>query len=170
VTQVVQKVPGCWPCAAVLLLMAGCSSAPPPRPESVPPGAQTRPVALPPAVEAKALEPVNDQEQQYGIRYQSLRLSGSGLLLDLRYRVLDPDKAAQVVNHKVQPVVVDPLTGYQFQVPHAQKIGTLRHMGGNLKTGRVYSMLFANPGRTLKSGATVNLVMGDYRLDGLRVE
>jgi len=101
---------------------------------------------------------------------ESLRLSGAGLLIDFRYKVIDAAEAAQVVNRKVQPYIVDPVTGHQFRVPHAQKIGTLRHMGGMLQDGRSYSMLFANPGRTIKSGAKVNLVVGHLRLEDLTVE
>lgn len=141
-------------CLAVGL--AGCAS-----------NAPTHPSA---SVRGETLAPATAEEQRYGIRYQSMRLSGSGLLLDFRYSVLDADKAAHIVNHQVQPYVVDTLTGHQFQVPHAQKIGTLRHMGGKLQSGRVYSVLFANPGRTIKSGGNVQVVMGDYRLDALTVE
>jgi hypothetical protein len=106
----------------------------------------------------------------HGIRFESLRLSGSGLLVDFRYKVVDPLEAKHVVNRNTQPFIVDPATGHEFRVPHAQKVGTLRHMGGKLEAGRSYSMLFANPGRTIASGAKVNLVVGSYRLEGLTVE
>jgi hypothetical protein len=70
----------------------------------------------------------------------------------------------------VQPYIQDVETGHQFRVPHAQKVGTLRHMGGNLKVGRAYSVLFANPGRTMKSGSRASVVIGDYRLNDVIVE
>jgi hypothetical protein len=158
-------------------LLAGCASTAPvvtPHDEHVahapPAGAQTAPLAVSGAAKVEALEAASAAEERYGIRYESLRLSGAGLLLDFRYRVVDPAKAGLVVNRKVQPYVQDKATGHQFHVPHAQKVGTLRHMGGNLQVGRVYSMLFANPGRTIKSGDKVSVVVGAYRLDEVAVQ
>jgi hypothetical protein len=149
------------PLAGVLaaVLLAGCAST-----TSI----GTPSPAAPPQAAAPA--PLTAQEERYGIRFQSLRMSGSGLLLDFRYQVLDAGKAARVVNRQIRPYVVDKESGHQFQVPHAQKVGTLRHMGAKLQSGRVYSMLFANPGRTIKNGAKVDIVVGDYRLGDVTVE
>lgn len=128
------------------------------------------PAAEQTAVAAEPLAPQAASIVSHGIRLESLRLSGAGLLIDFRYQVVDAAEAAQIVNRKVQPYIVDPATGHQFSVPHAQKIGTLRHMGGKLQDGRSYSMLFANPGRAIKSGSKVNLVVGHLRLEDLTVE
>lgn len=146
---------------AALVLAAGCA-ANPPRDT----GMHGHPGVAAAIVNATA---VNEQER-FGIQPESLRLTGAGLLIDFRYKVLDPARAAHVVNRDIKPYVEDKATGHRFQVPHAQKIGTLRHMGGKLQAGRQYSMLFANPGRTIKSGAKVAVVVGDYRLDDVAVE
>jgi len=122
------------------------------------------------AATAEPLAPEATAIEGHGIRVESLRLSGAGLLIDFRYKVIDVAEASKVVNRKIQPYIVDQATGHEFRVPHAQKIGTLRHMGGMLQDGRSYSMLFANPGRTIKSGAKVNLVVGQLRLEDLTVE
>ena len=122
-------------------------------------------------VTAEALpadQPIGKTE--YGISFQSLRISGAGLLLDFRYKVVDAKQAKQVINYNTHPYVQDVATGHQFHVPHAKKVGTLRHRGDKLQDGRSYSILFANPGRTIKSGDKVNLVIGQLRVEDVTVQ
>lgn len=160
----------------VAMVCAGCAANPvaPAAPESAgsEPGVTITPAPASGegAVAVEPLPPPVTPAASHGIRLESLRLSGAGLLIDFRYKVIDAAEAAQIVNRKVQPYIVDQATGHQFSVPHAQKVGTLRHMGGKLQDGRSYSMLFANPGRTIKSGAKVDVVVGHLKLEGLTVE
>ncbi len=107
---------------------------------------------------------------QWGIEAQSLRLSGDDYLLDFRYKVVDPAKAKLVVNKKDSPYLIHEATGAQVGVPSSEQIGALRHTGGNLKPNTSYFVLFANPGRYIKRGDRVTLVMGKYRIEHLVVE
>lgn len=162
----------CLAAAVMISLAAGCATGTTESSGSVEPAVTIIPA---PAVEetvvaVEALAPPARPAASHGIRLESLRLSGAGLLVDFRYRVVDAAEAAHIVNRKTQPYIVDQATGHQFGVPHAQKIGTLRHMGGKLEDGRSYSMLFANPGRTIKIGSKVNVVVGHLRLEDLTVE
>jgi hypothetical protein len=67
--------------------------------------------------------------------------------------------------------LLDEATGARFGVPDTPKLGQLRTTGARrVAAGRTYSMLFANPGRYVQRGATLSLVMGDARVDGITVE
>jgi len=105
-----------------------------------------------------------------GIRVENIRLTAANYMLDFRYTVTDPEKAALVINRKIQPVLIDEASGAKMAVTSTSKLGALRHTGHNLIAGRSYFALFANPGQYIKSGSKVTVVMGDYRLEDLIVE
>jgi len=105
-----------------------------------------------------------------GIKVEGIRLSAAGYMLDFRYRVLDPVKAAPLLDPKIQPYLLDEASGAQLAVPDAPKVGRLRATSRNkVITGRTYYMLFANPGRYLKAGSKVTVVAGDARISDLTV-
>jgi hypothetical protein len=92
-------------------------------------------------------------------------------MLDLRYRVLDVDKARPLFDRKVKPRLLDEAAGAQLAVPTVAKLGQLRTTSArNVKVDRSYSMLFANPGRFVERGSKLSLVIGEARIDGLLVE
>jgi hypothetical protein len=139
-------------CSAVIL--AACAT--PPRVAHEAPG------AAPAGLEAAAA---------LGVRVESVRLSSAGYMLDLRYRVLDVDKARPLFDRKVKPRLLDEAAGAQLAVPTVPKLGQLRTTSArNVKADRSYSMLFANPGRFVERGKKVSLVIGEARIDGLVVE
>ena len=97
------------------------------------------------------------------VRITALRVSGAGLILDLRYTVLDPDRAVTLVNrHGGTPYVVLPKTRERLEVPVAGKVGALRQAPARFETGRTYFALFANPGREVKAGDRVEVVFGPF--------
>ncbi len=104
-----------------------------------------------------------------GIRIESLRLTGADYLLDFRYRVLDPAKAARLLNSRKRPYLLDEATGEKVFVPESSKLGPIRSSGRNLKKNRIYFALFVNPGRLIKPGAKVTVVLGGHRFEHLRV-
>jgi hypothetical protein len=107
-----------------------------------------------------------------GIEIIGLRASSGGYMLDLRYRVLDPEKAKPLFDHRIKPFLTDVKTGSKFGVPTPGKIGALRNTSrsGTPKVNKVYFTLFANPGRYLKPGAKVSVVVGQHRIEDLVVE
>jgi len=105
-----------------------------------------------------------------GIRVENVRLTAANYMLDFRYTVTDPEKAAEIINRKIQPVLIDEASGAAMAVTSTSKLGALRHTGNNLIAGRRYFALFANPGQYIKSGSKVTVVMGDFRLEDLIVE
>ncbi len=105
-----------------------------------------------------------------GIHVESLRLTAADYMLDLRYRITDPERAAAFFNRKTELQLVDPVSGARLAVPNTPKLGRLRQVARKDMTDRSYFMLFANPGRYLKAGSQVILIAGDTRISHLTVE
>ena len=105
-----------------------------------------------------------------GIRVESLRLTAADYMLDLRYRITDPERAAAFFSRKTDLQLVDPVSGARLAVPNTPKLGKLRQVARKDMPDRSYFMLFANPGRYLKAGSQVTLVAGDTRISHLTVE
>ena len=109
-------------------------------------------------------------ESRWGIQISSLRLSANGNIVDFRYKVLDPDKAAALGDPETKPFLVDQASGAKLLVPKTPKIGPLRQTAQKPETGKVYFLLFANPGRLVKSGSKVTVAIGDFRAENMTVE
>lgn len=138
------------------IVLTGCSTAP-----DRPHGAYG---AAPAEGEASPVE------QQLGIRVDGITLSAAGYMLDFRYHVNDPEKAAPLLDRKIKPYLLDEASGARFLVPDTPKLGSLRPTSRNHAIQRSgYYMLFANPGRYLKPGSRVSLVLGETRIDHLTV-
>lgn len=105
-----------------------------------------------------------------GIRVESLRLTAADYMLDLRFRVTDPERAAPFFSRKTELQLVEPVSGARFAVPDTPKLGKLRQVARKDMTDRSYFVLFANPGRYLKAGSRVILVAGETRIGELTVE
>ena len=105
-----------------------------------------------------------------GIRVESFRLTAADYMLDLRFRVIDPERAAPFFSRRTELQLVDPVSGARLAVPNTPKLGKLRQVARKDMPDRSYFVLFANPGRYLKSGSQVNLVAGDTRITELTVE
>lgn len=106
-----------------------------------------------------------------GVRVEALRLSASGYVLDFRYRVTDPEKAAPLLDGKQRPYLIDG-RGARLGVPNTPILGSLRQTSRNGKVSpeHSYFILFANPARYLRAGDRVTLVVGDAALPDLVVE
>lgn len=123
------------------------------------------------AVGAETKTPVWVSET-FGVEVHGARLSASGYVIDLRYRVLDADKARPLLDRKVMPVLVDVSTGERFYVPQPPVVGALRQTSRNnaVALGKNYFMLFANPDRRVKAGQTLALYIGDQSFGNLRID
>lgn len=111
--------------------------------------------------------------EELGIEFVALRLTASDFMVDLRYRVKDVAKAQQLLEKKVQPVLVNEATGERYYVPQAPKVGSLRQSATAKQPAqldKVYFMLFANPDRKLRVGERVTLYAGDSMVKGLLVQ
>ena len=103
-------------------------------------------------------------EARTGLRPVHVAVTGGGGLIDLRYQVVDPDKAAAVHDPKRPPGVVDSGTGRILNVPlmqHGHK--------GPMRAGGTYYALLLNLGGLIQQGEEVAIAMGDSRLGHIRV-
>jgi hypothetical protein len=112
---------------------------------------------------------LSDSENNFGIKIVSLRPTAGGQMLDLRFQVLDPEKAQPVLDKNKKAYILDGKTGKTLPVP-VTKAGSMRQTTPKPEAGRIYFMLFSNPGRMVKEGGSVSLLIGDFRKDGIIVD
>lgn len=125
-----------------------------------------------PAVATAAAAPapapeVTARPAVFGVEFIDTRLSAADHLVDLRYRVLDAEKAAPLLDRKIKPVLVNSKNGRRYYVPQPPIVGALRQTARSpaaVQVGRTYFMLFANPDRELKTGDSLALYVGDQRV------
>jgi hypothetical protein len=108
--------------------------------------------------------------ERWGIEVTSLHLSANGRMVDFRYRVLDPEKAALLGDRNVKPTLIDLATGAVLRVPSFPKTGSMRQTGAKMQAGRIYFMLFANTGMPVKVGSRVTVTVGDFKAENLIVQ
>jgi hypothetical protein len=131
-------------------------------------------LALPVCAAESGTDRTRDQSgirEKCGVEIQGIYLSAAGYMLDFRYRVIDPDKATAFFDIRQKPYLIDDSSGAVFAVPKPPKVGSLRATvrSGKPIPGRTYFIFFANPGRYVKAGSTVTVVIGDLRLENLKV-
>jgi hypothetical protein len=119
----------------------------------------------------KTLTPL---EREWGIKLIGVTRSAAGYMLDFRYTVLDAEKATPLLQRKLakNPMLVSERTGAQLGVPFTDKAGSMRssvRTANQIKTGRNYRMLFANPGGHVKAGDLVSIVIGKFKVEHLKV-
>jgi hypothetical protein len=119
---------------------------------------------------APTATPREELAERWGVEVQGLRRVAAGYVLDFRYRVVDPEKAAPLFERRVKPYLEDPSTGARFQVPRPPKVGSLRQTPAAPVDNRTYFILFANPGRALEPGSRVTVVIGDFQATDVTVE
>jgi hypothetical protein len=114
-------------------------------------------------------------EREWGVKMLGLRLTAAGYGLDFRSKVLDPEKAAPLLDRSfhLTPFVLVEKSGAKLGVPFTEKAGSLRSSvttTSQIKKGRNYSALFANPGHHVRSGDEVTIVIGQFRAENIPVQ
>ena len=99
-------------------------------------------------------------EQQTGVRVVQVALSAAGGMIDLRYQVIDPDKAVIVHDLESLPAIKDEASGVLLERqwmdhPHER----------NMKMGIIYYTLLVNTGGILKPGSRVSVILGGVPLE-----
>lgn len=136
--------------AAVFLLLTGCATGPEKQP-------------------AEAVAQKESMQDRWGVETVWMKQTAGGYMLEYRYRVLDAAKAAPLFNRKTKPYLVHQASGAKFAVPNPPKTGPLR-TSDPPKEGIAYWMFFANPGRYIKPGDKVDVIIGDFKAENLSVE
>ena len=113
----------------------------------------------------------SEQEKRWGIRIVGIRTTMAGMMINFRYRIMDPVKASPLLDINKNVYLVVEETGAKLGVPHSVKIGALRQTthAKKVKKGFDYYILFGNPGRKLaKPGDKLAVVIGEnIRFDNL---
>jgi hypothetical protein len=105
----------------------------------------------------------------WGVDGMVVKTAESGELIRFSYHVLDAEKAKMLNDKKYDPLLVSPAAGIQLVIPSLEKVGQLRQ-SSTPEAGRSYWMAFSNPGRRVKKGDRVDVVIGQFRAEGLVVE
>jgi hypothetical protein len=105
----------------------------------------------------------------WGVDLLSVKLTESGQIVRFTWRVLDPDRAKPLSNKEAVPSLIDPQAGVSLVVPTLENIGMMRQ-ASTPEVGKSYWMAFSNKGRVVKKGDRVNVVIGQFRADGLAVD
>ena len=103
--------------------------------------------------------------EKIGVEIVYVAVTGGGGLIDLRYQVVDPDKANAVHDEKNPPTLVDEATGLvvnQLLMGHSHT--------GTFNAGQTYYMIFENPGNIVQSGSTVSVLLGNAEVDHVEVK
>jgi hypothetical protein len=105
----------------------------------------------------------------WGIDIVGVRPVASGLMLRFDYRVVDPTLAAVLTDRQSKPYLIDQASRTALAVPAMENVGELRQIAP-LEAGRTYFMIFGNPGRVVKRGSRVTIMVGNFRAEELVVQ
>lgn len=105
----------------------------------------------------------------WGVDSFSVKAVESGELIRFSYKVIDADRAKPLNDKKLEPSLIAPKQGVKLVIPSLEKVGQLRQSSTPV-AGKAYWMAFSNPGRVVKKGDRVNVVIGQFHADGLVVE
>jgi hypothetical protein len=105
----------------------------------------------------------------WGVDSLAVKWTESGEVIRFTYRVLDAGKAKTLNDKKAEPALIDPQAQVKLVVPSMEKVGQLRQ-SSTPQAGKSYWMAFSNKGRLVKRGDRVNVVIGQFRAEGLVVD
>lgn len=111
-----------------------------------------------------------DLAAKWGIQVASLRMTAGDRMVDFRYKVIDPTKAAVLGQHDSKAYLIDQATGTKLRVPSSPKVGALRSRADQPIAGTVYTVLFGNAAGLVRAGSLVTIEIGDFRATNLKVE
>jgi hypothetical protein len=99
-------------------------------------------------------------EEKFGVRFTFVAVTARGGLVELRYRVIDEDKAANFGHYsETAPMLVSEDTG---KVVDVTIMGLHNH---RVEPGRTYYVLYRNTAKALQSHRPVTIAIGDLKLE-----
>jgi hypothetical protein len=108
-------------------------------------------------------------ELVWGVDSLTVKSAESGEVIRFSYRVVDPEKARVLNDKKSEPYLIDEAAHVKLVVPSMEKVGLLRQSSAP-EADKSYWMVFSNKGRYVKPGDRVNVVIGNFRANGLVVQ
>jgi len=117
-----------------------------------------------PAGWARPAVAADDLGQASGVTITRVAVTGGGGLVDLRFRVVDPDRAHALHDAATPPAVVDESSGlvvHDLLMNHEHT--------GDFRAGATYYLVFNNPGNWVRRGAQVTVLLGNAQVEHVRV-
>ena len=110
--------------------------------------------------------------EKYGVEIVAVRRSAADAIIDIRYTVVDSDKAEFMMDRTLDAYLLDQSTGKVVEVPNTSRIGPLRQTMrfGKPEAGRTYFLLFGNPDQLMRKSSLVTLMVGEMKIRDLEVE
>ena len=105
----------------------------------------------------------------WGIDNILVRRTASGNLIRFSYRVTDPVRAKALGDDHATPYLYGQRSRAVLHVPVMDKVGQLRQTG-TAESGREYWMVFSNKGDLVRSGDRVDVIIGNFHVEGMMVE
>jgi hypothetical protein len=108
--------------------------------------------------------PQTEFTEATGVRLTLVAITAAGGMIDIRYQVVDPEKAVVVHDEDRLPMIIDPDTGTELVFT--------RHTGHSfdLHTGVTYSYRIINSGGLISQGDKITLQIGDTQLEDIPVQ
>jgi hypothetical protein len=123
------------------------------------------PSAAPPPQWQRPSVSASGLAERSGVRLVRVAVTGGGGLLDLRYQVVDPNKAVTVHEQQTPPAIIDERTGL---VLNRLLMGHAHH--GQLKPAVSYYLVFENTGNWVHRGSEVTILLGDAQVEHVVVK
>ncbi len=105
-------------------------------------------------------------EDTYGIRLSSVDITAAGGMIQIRYQILDGDKAEAMHSDESAAAVIGP-DGHVYSDPG---MAGHSHVGKVGAAGTSDNLLLANAGGGLRPGMKVTVRIGDLELRGVPVD
>lgn len=99
---------------------------------------------------------IDDLENTWGIRLTNVAVTANGGVIDLRFQVVDPDKALGILQAENFPALIDEASGKALN----KAVGHGGH-NSSFKAGRTYFMLYQNNGSLLDPGNRITVKIGE---------
>jgi len=117
-----------------------------------------------PAGWARPAVTADDLGQASGVTITRVAVTAGGGLVDLRFRVVDPDRAHALHDPATPPAVVDERSGlvvHDLLMNHEHT--------GDFRAGVTYYLVFNNPGNWVRRGAEVTVLLGNAQVEHVPV-
>ena len=122
-------------------------------------GAQATEASVPASWVRPVVAPA-DLSQRSGVSITQVAVTGNGGLVDLRFKVLDPQRANALHDQATPPAVVDERSGlvaHELLMNHAHS--------GSYSIGVTYYLVFNNPGNWIHRGSRVTVLLGNAQVE-----
>jgi hypothetical protein len=90
-------------------------------------------------------------------------------MLDMRFQVVNPEKARPILDKGKKAFLLDQASGKALSVP-VTKAGSWRQTTSKPEAGRIYFVLFGNPNKLVKENNKVTVVIGDFKKNDIVVD